>query len=55
MAINNDHQSLSANRAPPAAAISNVTNLTATLQALAHPRMAVLDVKRYLLYDPLTR
>lgn len=45
MTTNNDYQCLSANRAPLTAVILNTANLTATVQALAHPQMAVLDVK----------
>lgn len=45
MTTNNDYQCLSANRAPLTAAIPNSANLTATVQALAHPQMAVLDIK----------
>lgn len=44
MTTNNDYQCLSSNRAPLTAAI-NIANLTAALQELAHPEMAVLDVK----------
>lgn len=37
----------------PTAATPNIANLTATLQALAHPRMAVLDAKCMFFMVPL--
>ncbi|KAK4806990.1 hypothetical protein QYF61_000319 [Mycteria americana] len=40
-----DYRRLNANTAPLTAAVPNIANLTATLQAAAHPWMAALDVK----------
>ncbi|KAK4807214.1 hypothetical protein QYF61_024334 [Mycteria americana] len=48
-----DYRKLNANTAPPMAAIPNIATLTATLQAAAHPWMAVLVVKDMFFMVPL--
>ncbi|KAK4828000.1 hypothetical protein QYF61_022777, partial [Mycteria americana] len=48
-----DYRRLNANTAPLTAAVPNIANLTATLQAAAHPWMAVLDVKDMVFMVPL--
>ncbi|KAK4811160.1 hypothetical protein QYF61_019791 [Mycteria americana] len=48
-----DYRRLNANTAPLTAAVPNIANLTATLQAAAHPWMAALDVKDMFFMVPL--
>ena len=48
-----DYRRLNASTAPLTAAVPNIAALTATLQAAAHPWMAVLDVKDMFFMVPL--
>ncbi|KAK4810669.1 hypothetical protein QYF61_007469, partial [Mycteria americana] len=48
-----NYRRLNANTAPLTAAVPNIANLTATLQAAAHPWMAALDVKELKTYQSL--
>ncbi|KAK4806382.1 hypothetical protein QYF61_016232 [Mycteria americana] len=48
-----DYRRLNANTAPLTAAVPNIANLTATLQAAAQPWMAALDVKDMFCTVPL--
>ncbi|KAK4819549.1 hypothetical protein QYF61_007060 [Mycteria americana] len=48
-----DYRRLNANTAPLTAAVPNIANLTATLQAAAHPWMAALDIKDMFFMVPL--
>ena len=48
-----DYWCLNGNTAPLTAAVPNITNLTATLQAAASPRMVTLDVKGMFSMVPL--
>jgi len=51
--LTSDYWHLNANTALLTAAVPNIANLTATLQATAHPWMAALNVKDMFFMVPL--